>query len=196
MHVGNHTRVECRVLCILARGGKIAEVEGRAEGLPSIFDTGPKRNKQGQTKTEFMKAHNLDRGSEEEPTAARSDFVGATISMEQSLFDRLVGAGFVTKKGRITEEGRAHYQEAHAGATRVMECVGHDDVDATQAAFAAGDVKRISKMLIEETNHDDLAVVLSETGFGGRAGMSTAGCCQAAGTIRSIVDRLGPDERS
>ncbi len=181
MHTNNHTRVECRVLCILARGGKVVEIPGReAEG---VYETGEKRNDAGQTKAEFFEAHGLGRVDLEDagavadhaaafpdgPIAERSDFAGVKISFAQDLLDRLVGQGFVTEKGSISKAGRDHVSAVHAGACKVADC-DHD-------------------------NHELLDAVLAETGFT-RRGLSPEGCCTAAANIRTVIERFSPAEGS
>lgn len=184
--ITDHTRVECRVLSILARGAKLVKLQ---DGL---WSTGEKINDTGETVRDYMLARinveavaearelrteiksgavqptaealNKIRSIGDQVRAIREGFKGASAIFGDDLHDRLFNSGYLDDDGRITDAGQAYL-------------VGCRDL--ARAVYDA--------------DPESLEAVIAGTGFD-RDGRSIVVAYQGACGLLDVIERLAPSE--
>lgn len=120
MLIDNHTRVCCRVLSVLTRGGTLEKIR------PGVWTTGEKRSTEGKTLREAL----LVVGGKEAPQKLSEEvkrtFKGARVTFSEDLKDRLIEKGWVDGDGEITTKGRIYLSDVRSSASRVVRAKVED----------------------------------------------------------------------
>ncbi len=115
MLIDNHTRMVCRVLAILARGGQLVKVK------QGVWSTGNKRNAEGLTLRDAINAVGGRDAHKNDYDKALHEFKGAKITFSEDLKIRVETLGLVDKDGKITKAGRSYLKEVREGASKVVK---------------------------------------------------------------------------
>lgn len=115
MIVTNQTRMNCRVLAILARGGQLVKVQ------QGVWSTGEKRDGAGRTLRDAIIEVGGREAHKNDSDKARKDFKGARIIFSEDLKLRLEKKNLVDNAGKITQAGRAYLGQIREGADKVVK---------------------------------------------------------------------------